>query len=196
MEILDELPSGSRVAIVDTADRSSDWALNLDEARQRVRDLKKPKANSHPVTRALEGAYDLLAKADSELEPGQEPFPRFLAVFSDRTVTSWDAERTAELQSARDRVPPPSVYHVYIDVGVEKAQNAAIKAVAMKPQIVPANQPVLVDVVVEATPPGRGQHPRLSVNGEEQRIAVTRHRTSPRRVPRMDPGCTRRRYRS
>ena len=174
MEILDDLPSSSRVAIVDTADRQPGWALTLDEARQRVRDLKKPRANSQPITRALEGAYDLLAKADAELEPGQEPFPRFLAVFSDRTATSWDTERTAELQSARDRVPPPSVYHVYVDVGVEKPLNAAITAVSMKPQIVPANQPVIVDVVVEATAAGAGDNTLVfSVNGEEQRIAVT-----------------------
>lgn len=173
MEILDDLPAASRVAIVDTADRQSGWTLNVEEARQRVRDLKKPKANSQPVTRALEGAYDLLAKADGELEPGQEPFPRFLAVFSDRTVPSWDVERKAELQSARDRVPPPSVYHVYVDVGVEKPVNSGIKSVSMKPQIVPANQPVLIDVVIEATA-GAGENVlAFSVNGEEQRLAVS-----------------------
>ena len=32
-----------------------------------------------------------------------------LAVFSDRTAASWDVNRVAELQSMRDRVPPPSV---------------------------------------------------------------------------------------
>jgi hypothetical protein len=152
MEILEDLPNGSKVVILDTADRSEPlWVADLAVARQRVRDIKKPRVNSQPVTRALEQAYGLLARADAELEPGQEPFPRLLAVFSDRTVASWDANRVAELQSMRDRVPPPNVYHVYVDVGVDKPVNTAITTLEMKPQIVPANQPVILSVTVEAT---------------------------------------------
>ncbi len=173
MEILEDLPSASRVAIVDTADRQPFWANSVAEARQRIRDLKKPRANSASVTRALETAYDMLAKVDSENEPGQEPFPRLLAVFSDRTVNSWDASRLPELQSFRDRVPAPSVYHVYTDVGVEKPVNTAITSVQLRPQIVPANQPVLLDITVEATA-GAGENILVfSVNGEEQRFAVS-----------------------
>jgi hypothetical protein len=174
MEILEELPSGSKVAILDTADRSEPvFEIGLAEARQRVKDIKKPRANSNPVTRALESAYSLLARADTELEPGQEPFPRVLAVFSDRTAASWDANRTGELQSLRDRVPLPSIFHVYVDVGVEKPVNTAITTIEMKPQIVPANQPVVVSVTVEATGSSVDNLLVFTVDGEEvQRAPV------------------------
>jgi Aerotolerance regulator N-terminal len=173
MEILDELPSGSKVAVLDTADWSEPvWEVGLNEARQRVRDIKKPRANSKPVTRTLESAYALLARADSELEPGQEPYPRLLAVFSDRTAASWDQSRTAELQSLRDRVPPPSVYHVYVDVGVDKPVNTAITTVEMRPQIIPANQPAVINVTVESTTL-TDNILLFSVDGEEpQRVPV------------------------
>jgi hypothetical protein len=169
MEILEELPPGSKVAIIDTADYSEPvFEIGVPEARQRVRDIRKPKANSQPVTRRpLESAYSLLARVDTELEPGQEPYPRLLAVFSDRTVPSWDPNRVAELQSLRDRVPLPSIYHVYMDVGVDKPVNTAITTVEMKPQIVPANQPVVVNVTVEAMGPVDQDVLVFTVNGEE-----------------------------
>jgi Aerotolerance regulator N-terminal len=169
MEMLEDLPPASKVAIIDTAERGEPmWVAGLPEARQRVRDLKKPRANSQPITsRALESAYTLLARADNELEPGQEPYPRLLAVFSDRTVPSWDPNRMAELQSLRDRVPPPNVYHVYVDVGVDKPVNTAITTFEMKPQIVPANQPVVINVTVEATGGAVHNILQLLVDGEE-----------------------------
>jgi Aerotolerance regulator N-terminal len=169
MEMLEDLPSASKVAIIDTADRGEPmWVAGLPEARQRVRDLKKPRANSQPITtRALESAYSLFARVDAELEPGQEPYPRLLAVFSDRTVPSWDPNRLAELQSLRDRVPPPNVYHVYVDVGVDKPVNTAITTFEMKPQIVPANQPVVINVTVEAVGGAVHNILQFSVDGEE-----------------------------
>lgn len=174
MEILEDLPPGSKVAILDSADRSEPvFEAGLAEARQRVRDLKKPKANGEPLTRrVLETAYALLARVDAELEPGQEPYPRLLAVFSDRTVPSWDPQRVPELQSLRDRVPKPDIYHVYIDVGIDKPVNTAITTVEMKPQIIPANQPVLINVTVEATGPTDNVL-LFSVDGDEpQRVPV------------------------
>src|SRR5262245_48027603 len=168
MEMLEELPGGSRVAIIDTADRSEViFDDDLPRVRQRVRDIKKPRANSQPVTRALESAYTLLARIDAQLEPGQEPYPRLLAVFSDRTVTSWDANRVAELGSMRDRVPPPSVYHMYVDVGTDKPVNTAITAVEFKPQIIPANQPLLITVTVESTTT-TDNILKFFIDGEEQ----------------------------
>lgn len=178
MEILEELPPGSKVAIIDTADYSEPvFEVGLAEARQRVRSIKKPRANSQPVTRRpLESAYTLFARVDSELEPGQEPYPRMLAVFSDRTATSWDVNRLTDLQQLRDRVPPPSIYHVYMDVGIEKPVNTAITTVEMKPQIVPANQPVLINVTVESTGGLVQNNLLFAVDGDE-----------PKRIP-VNPG--------
>ena len=167
MEILEDLPSGSRVAILDTADRAEPiFEASVAEARQRVRDIKKPRANSQPVTRALESAYAMLARLDAELEPGQDPYPRLLAVFSDRTVPSWDQARVAELASLRDRIPPPSIHHVYVDVGTDKPVNTAITAVEFKPQIIAANQTLLINVTVEST--GASENIlKFSIDGEE-----------------------------
>jgi hypothetical protein len=178
MEILEDLPPGSKVAILDPADRSEPvFEAGLAEARQRVRDIKKPKANAEPLTRrTLETAYSLLARVDTELEPGTEPYPRLLVVFSDRTVPSWDPNRVTELQSLRDRVPPPNIYHVYIDVGIEKPVNMAITTVEMKPQIVPANQPIVISATVEATGGITQNNLLFSVDGDE-----------PKRMP-VNPG--------
>jgi Aerotolerance regulator N-terminal len=176
LEMLEDLPSGSRIVVLDTADRGEPiWSADLSAARQRIRDIKKPRANSQPVTRVLEAAYSVLSRADTELEPGQEPFPRLLAVFSDRTVVSWDVNRAAELQSARDRVPPPNIYHVYVDVGVDKPVNTAITAIDFKPQLIPANQPVVIAVTVESTTSSPdGNILWFSVDGDEpQRRPVT-----------------------
>ncbi|WP_020473804.1 BatA domain-containing protein [Zavarzinella formosa] len=174
LEILDELPPESKVAILDTGDRSEPiWSLTLESARQLVRGIKKPKANSQPVTRLLESAYTMFARVDGELDPGQEALPRLLAVFSDRTATSWDTARIGELQSMRDRVPLPSIFHAYVDVGVDKPVNMAITTVEMKPQIVPAGQPVIINVTVEATGTSEANVLLFAVDGEEpQRIPV------------------------
>lgn len=174
LEMLEDLPPGSRVAVLDTGERSEPtWSTDLAAARQRIRDLKKPRANSQPVSRALESAYSVLARLDLELEPGQEPFPRLLAVFSDRTASSWDVSRTAELQSFRDRVPAPSVYPVYVDVGVDKPVNTAITTIDFKPQLVPENQPVVLTVTVETTGGATANILLFSVDGEEpQRMPV------------------------
>ena len=174
LEILDELPPESKVAILDTGDRSEPfWSLTIDDARQRIRGIKKPKANSLPITRMLESAYTMFSRVDGELDPGQEAIPRLLAVFSDRTVTSWDATRLAELQSMRDRVPLPSVFHAYVDVGVDKPVNVAITSVEMKPQIIPAGQPAMINVTVEAVGISEGNVLLFSVDGDEpQKIPV------------------------
>lgn len=175
LEILDELPPESKVAVLDTGDRAEPfWSLTIEDARQRVRGVKKAKANSQPVTRLLESAYTMFARADGERDPGQDALPRLLAVFSDRTAASWDAARVGELQSLRDRVPAPSIFHAYVDVGVDKPVNMAITAVEMTPQIVPANQPVLINVTVEAVGTAEANVLLFSVDGEEpQRIPVT-----------------------
>jgi Aerotolerance regulator N-terminal len=154
MEILDELPPGSKVAVIDTAERGeANWSLSAADARNVVRGFKKPKAGGLPVTRALEQAYNLFVRVDQEMEPGQEPLPRVLYIFSDRTTASWDASRLPDLQQLRDRVPPPSIFAAYIDVGVEKPLNMAITNVELRPQIVPAHLPVVLNVTVTGVGP-------------------------------------------
>src|SRR5262245_14846245 len=60
LELLDELPDRSRVAIVDTADPGGDWLPSVSDARRKLNELKEPKGSTQPVTSALGTAYQLL----------------------------------------------------------------------------------------------------------------------------------------
>jgi hypothetical protein len=108
LELLDRLPEGSRVAILDSAENvesgRGEWVLNLIQARERISQLRLKPANQ-PVTTRLQSAYRLFAELASSPSPEQS-LPRFLCVFSDRTLASWDAGKLSELHEARDAIPP------------------------------------------------------------------------------------------
>jgi hypothetical protein len=111
LEVVDELPEGSRVAILDTAEMVStgkgDWLLSRQQARDRVNALQLRPANA-PVTTRLDNAYRLfadLARAKDD-EVGQK-LPRFLCVLSDRTQACWDQGQLSRLLDASDVIPPP-----------------------------------------------------------------------------------------
>src|SRR6266511_1263614 len=78
-ELLDELPEGSRVAVLDSADLGGEW-LPLAQAREAVEKLQLRPANA-PVTRQLVQALRMFENLGQEDEPGAEPPPRFLYVF-------------------------------------------------------------------------------------------------------------------
>jgi hypothetical protein len=75
--------------------------------------------------------------------------------------------RTQELQSARDRVPPPSIKHLYVDVGVDKPINTAITTIDFKPQLIAEGQPLMLSVTVESTGGSADNVLLFSVDGEE-----------------------------
>src|SRR5205807_9682985 len=109
LELLDELPEGSRIAILDTADTASgpgEWLRSPHQARERIQNLRISPAST-PVTQRLEGAYRLLAElARTKDDTGANKLPRLLCVFSDRTRGAWDATRLAALYEQSDQVPP------------------------------------------------------------------------------------------
>src|SRR5262249_39226882 len=101
IELLNELPDGSWVAVLDTADPVSsgpgDWIKNKTEARKRIQALRI-NAGGGAVTGRLDGAYRLLANlARSTDDPVAAKLPRLLCVFSDRTRNAWETERLANL---------------------------------------------------------------------------------------------------
>jgi hypothetical protein len=108
-QLLDELPAGSQIAIVDSADARGEqpavW-LSLNDARQAIGNLKLRPANA-PVSQALlKGlAYCDQETADRTGRTGPARL-RLLAVFSDRTRASWDAGQLAALTDRLDRLPP------------------------------------------------------------------------------------------
>ncbi len=128
-ELLDELPSGSQLSILDTGDFDPlpVWARTEADAKRQLDALQTPKGANQPVTSVLDKAYRLLQVLDRESEsPDQPPLPRFLAIFSDRTLPSWQSEQVPLLEEQRSRVPPPPINAVYVDVGVDKPINLAI----------------------------------------------------------------------
>ena len=149
LELLDELPDKSPVAVIDTSDLTAVWLLDKDAARRRIEELKEPRGGSQNVSSAIAAAYVLLAKVEEATE-SPDPLQKLVAVFTDRTVASWDASRTEDLKKLRDLVPDPKPIHVVFDFGVDQPTNVAILSVEMKPQVISANQTANVVVTVGA----------------------------------------------
>lgn len=158
-ELLDELPSKSQVAIVDTVEMIGHWS-DITEARKQLEKYDKPRAGSQPVTSAIAEAYRLLSIVDQETE-SSEPWPRLVAVFTNRAVSSWDTSRVEDLKKLQERILLPKPAHTIFDVGVDHPTNVAILAAEMKPQIIAANQVATVAVTVATTGPVDG--PRVDV---------------------------------
>jgi hypothetical protein len=152
LELLEELSDKSPVAVLTTDDPSGHWLLSPSEARKRINDIKEPRGGGQPVTSALGTAYQLFRTVEQEAET-TEALPRLVAVFTDRTTASWDATRAEDLKKLRDATPDPKPIHAIIDVGVDQPANVAILSAEMKPQVVPANQPAVVNVTVAASGP-------------------------------------------
>ena len=164
-ELVNQLPPGSRVAIVETGDPGGDWLPSESDARSRLTDLTKraqaakgsgtATGGNQPITSALATAYQLLRTVDQESD-ASEPLPRLVAVFTDRTAASWDPARVEDLKKLRDGVPDPKPAHAVVDVGTDAPVNVAILTAEItsgKSQIVPANQPVSVTVTVGSVGP-------------------------------------------
>lgn len=148
LELLEELPDKSPVAIVDTSDLNGHWLLDIGAARRRIEELKETKGGQ-PVSSGIAVAYQLLAKVDQETD-SSEPLRKLVAVFTDRTAASWDPVRTEDLKKLRDTVPDPKPLHIVFDVGVDQPVNVAILSAEMKPQVITANQVASITVTVGA----------------------------------------------
>jgi hypothetical protein len=143
-ELLDDLPRGSRVAVLDSADLGGEWLPSLEKARERVGALNPRPANA-PVTRQLGQAYRLFN--DLEQEPGNdgEPLPRFLYVFSDRTTACWDVGEAKALPR------PEDIHAVFVDVGVDDPADLRLALQPLSRQVVNPGGPIEVSVDVRAT---------------------------------------------
>jgi hypothetical protein len=169
--VLDEMGDGSRVAIIDSGGSIPEWG-SVAQAREQVRGLTT-KAGNAPVTNGVSAAYQLFDKLDKEASASEsEALPRILYVISDRTVASWDPGRANDLIAQRDRIPPPQVRHIYIDVGVDKPVDVAVTQVDIKPQAIPANQEVVIKATVMATGQGCDTELRCTLQGVTERQPV------------------------
>jgi hypothetical protein len=137
-ELLDEMPEGSQVAIIDSGEDSTggDW-LSPGLAGSRLDALRtRPAASA--VNHAVDRGFHLLA----ELGTGDDVPPRFLYVFSDRTRASWDSFRPA---------CPEGVHAIFVDLGVETPRDLAIDRLEVEPAAVNAGAPMQLRVTLRAT---------------------------------------------
>ncbi|MBY0513871.1 MAG: BatA and WFA domain-containing protein [Gemmataceae bacterium] len=165
LELLDELPDNSIVAVVDTGDPNSQptdaddptdrlagvWLRSVPDARRRINALKEP-TGRRSITDALGEAYSLCASADKESDT--DPYPKLVAVFTDRAAACWEPGRTDDLKKLWEKLPDPKPAHVVIDVGVDQPADVAILGASISPQVIPGNRPAVVTASVRAAGPG------------------------------------------
>jgi hypothetical protein len=143
-ELLDELPRGSRVAVLDSGDLGGEWLPSLEKARERVGQLDFRPANA-PVTRQIGQAYRLFNDLDQDPANEGEPLPRFLYVFSDRTTACWDSGEAKALP------PAPDLRMVFVDVGVDDPADLALSLQPLERQAINPGAPIELAFEVRAT---------------------------------------------
>lgn len=146
-ELLDELPSGSKVAVIDPADPAVQWEPTIGDARRRLDGLVDPHGGSPPLTTGVTAAYQLLRTAD---EDQSEPLPKLVAIFTDRAVAAWPADRATDLKALAAQLPPPGVSHLVFDVGTDAPANVSVLDLVAKPTNGPAGQPVVLTATVRS----------------------------------------------
>ncbi len=149
IEFLKELPDKSPVVILETSDLNATWLPDVAAARRRIEELKEPHGGNQSVSAAVAAAYQLLAKVEQETE-SPDPLQKLVAVFTDRTASSWDASRTEDLKKLRETIPNDKPVHVVFDFGADQPTNVSILSVEMKPQVIAENQTANVVVTVGA----------------------------------------------
>ncbi|MBP3955113.1 BatA and WFA domain-containing protein [Gemmata sp. G18] len=149
LELLSELPDKSPVVILETSDLNAAWLPDVAAARRRLEEIKEPRGGNQSVSSAIATAYQLLAKVEQETE-SPDPLQKLVAVFTDRTAASWDANRTEDLKKLRETVPDPKAIHVVFDFGADQPTNVSILSVDMKPQVIAENNTAHVLVTVGA----------------------------------------------
>src|SRR5262249_12958770 len=137
LELLDELPEGSKVAVLDSAERGGEFLVGAGIIRERIRKLEIRPANG-PVTRLLDRAYAILAELETEGDGATEPPPRYLYIFSDRTRACWDGSDVRNLKV------PEGINSVFVDVGVAEPEDVAIERLVVDPVAAAPNSEVTV----------------------------------------------------
>ena len=135
-ELLDEMADGSRLALLDDGDEAvsgegvDELAANIGLIRTRLDSLRL-RPNAAAVNRTVARAARTLQQAAT----GEEPLPRFLYIFSDRTRASWEGG------PGREPLPLEGINVVYVDVGKDGARDLAIDDVKVEPAVVAAWRP-------------------------------------------------------
>ncbi|MGL6074257.1 MAG: BatA domain-containing protein [Fimbriiglobus sp.] len=152
LELLEQIPPASKVAIITTAEPNAPWELTVSDARRKLENLKTPDAVSRPLTSLLPSAYALFAAHDAEngSQTG-EAWPRLVALFSDRTLESWKSDRAEDLKAGLERLAEPKPVFLYFDVGVENPTNVSLVSAEVRPAVLSSGAVVTVTALVQST---------------------------------------------
>jgi hypothetical protein len=147
-ELINDLPEGSPIAIIDSAEPGGAWYQSATLAREHLQSLKVSPVNG-PLTSRLGEAYRLFTELDSGEESKDAALPRFLYLFTDRTAASWDVTRQHELETLRENLGK-GVTSLLIDVGPESPVDVAVLAVEQAPRSLVTQQRVQLRAAVRA----------------------------------------------
>ncbi len=142
-ELLDDMDSSSQIALLDSGDEGgvgggAEW-MSPALAQTRIEGLRIRPANA-ALNRQIDPAVRLLEKVGQS----EDPPPRFLYLFSDRTRASWEP-------NAGPRTVPEGIRALFVDVGAEKPKDLAIDKVEVVPPVVAPGDRLQIHVTVRAT---------------------------------------------
>jgi hypothetical protein len=163
IEHLSTLPSGSRVAVADTAsDNPIVFQSTLGAAQKRIEEAQ-PVAARRPLNDRLRAA--LLFQEDDRkqklAEQGAVPeevrkdrYLRRVYLFTDLAASAWRLGSSQLLSKEIERLATVNVY--LIDVGELQPQNIAVRRVALSRQRVPRGGSLVVRAAIDSVgmPPG------------------------------------------
>ena len=161
-ELIEKLPKGSEVAVVDTSGRPVAFSPSAQAASSAL-DRLQASPQAIPLPTAVDAAASLLA----ESERGR----RELYLFTDLSLAAWESGEPAAAVLARH----PEVSPVVVDVGVEEPSNFALDSIRLPAERVSATAPL--ELTVERSRLGASQQRSVAVeivqpNGEYARRAV------------------------
>jgi hypothetical protein len=126
LELLEDLPEESKVAILDTAETGGDW-LTLTQAKEKVKSLQL-RSDSAAVTDRLKDAHALFDKLATDTQNTRnQNLTRFLCIFSDNTRGSWSAQNLP-----REEIPADT--KLLIDLSPQQPADLAIIGLDFPPK--------------------------------------------------------------
>jgi hypothetical protein len=154
LQILKNIPDGSRIAILDTSEQGGEWLAPTGSAKELAGDKitsLELKPVGFPITSQLATAYEMLGRQDLNPERAEDPIPKFVYIFSDRTEASWDTAATESLKRMRDQIAAPGVQSAFIDVGVENPADLAVADLRIERQAISPHERIVIEATIAAT---------------------------------------------
>jgi hypothetical protein len=131
---LKSLPGSSEVAVIDSAESATGRFVSVNEATKLVEN-RKINPRNRPITAGIEDGLRLLERSAPNL-------PLLMAVFSDRTNASWDANVVGTTlipqKQGLEAKLKREINLVYYDLGAPDPRNLLITGISIRPASVSA----------------------------------------------------------